>query len=139
MKNTIAKIAAIALVIMMTVGFVAEATTVTTTEVTSEQPVAEQVNVEETTEEPVAEDPAAIDYSALKVEIDSNLDEVVMEGEEIRLTSTLTGFEGLTCSLQWQYNDGDGWKNVDGAAEGAHTFIATEETLGYEWRLMATL
>jgi len=91
------------------------------------------------TEEPVAEEPAEIDFSKLKVEIDSNLDEVVMEGEEIRLTSILTGFEGLTYSLQWQYNDGEGWKNIEGATEDTYTFIVDDNNIGYEWRLMVTL
>ena len=44
----------------------------------------------------------AIDVSKLKVEIQSSMGDVIIPGETIVLTSLLTGFEGLSYSLQWR-------------------------------------
>jgi len=81
----------------------------------------------------------AVDISNLKVEIFSSLDEQVSMGETIRLTSVLSGFDGIEYALQWQYNDGSGWKNIPGATEGHYEFKATLETVQYAWRLTVTI
>ena len=80
-----------------------------------------------------------IDLSGMKVEIFSSLDDRVAPGETILLTSKLTGFEGIDYSLQWQRNDGNGWKDVEGATEGKYEFEATLENIQYTWRLAVTI
>lgn len=87
-------------------------------------------------EEPTEEE---IDISSLKVEIFSSLGDQVSMGETIQLTSLLTGFEGIEHALQWQYNDGSGWKDVVGATEGSYEFKATKESVQYSWRLAVTI
>ena len=79
------------------------------------------------------------DLSGLTVEIFSTLDNRVKPGETIRLTSRLTGFEGIAYALQWQYNDGSGWKDVTGAIGSTYEFEATLETVQYMWRLAVTV
>jgi len=79
------------------------------------------------------------DLSELIVEISSSLDDHVAPGETVRLTSRLIGFEGMEYTLQWQYNDGSGWKDVKGATGATYEFEATLETVQYKWRLAVTI
>ena len=111
-------------------------------ETTEEETTEEEVTEEETTEEETTEEEISnteIDLTKLKVEIESSLENVAMEGEIIVLTSKLTGFEGLTYTLQWQYNDGKGWKDVEGANGETYSFEADEENVSFQWRLAVSL
>ena len=92
--------------------------------------------------EPAAEptvEPAQIDVSKLSVEVTSSLEDVVLPGETITLTAKLTGFEGLTYTVQWQYNDGTGWKDVAGANTLTYVYVADESNISNIWRLVVTL
>ena len=100
--------------------------------------------IEEATEEVMVETaipmPSVVFQSGkIKEVTEENITIEISEGEEIVLTSKLIGFEGLTYELQWQYNDGKGWKDVEGATEGTYTFEADEENVSFQWRLMVTL
>ena len=128
---------------------VAEPTEEPTTEPTeapTEEPTAEPAEEELLTEEELLEQPEAedvayadIDVSQLKVEIATTQGDVVMMGETITLTSVLTGFDGLTYAMQWQYDDGSGWKNVDGATGDSYSFIADDNNIYFQWRLEVAL
>jgi len=80
-----------------------------------------------------------IDYSALKVIIKSDFENVIMPGDMIELEGILIGFEGLEYTVQWQYDCGNGWQDIDGANELIYRFEANEENLNYQWRLTVTL
>ena len=66
---------------------------------------------------------------------------VVTEYEQIKLSSELIGFEGLTVTYQWQVDrgDGEGWVDVEGATRENHVFRATRETIQYSWRLIVNI
>lgn len=80
-------------------------------------------------------EPPTIDVSKLKVEISTTQGDAVMLGETITLSSVLTGFEGLTYRVQWQFNDGSGWQDMPEATEGTYSFAADEKNVSYSWRL----
>ena len=111
------------------------------------RPTAEPIA--EATEEPIVEptpeptpEPAPepeIDISQLKVEIFTDRRDVMTNGDIITLTSVLTGFEGLTYTLQWQYDDGSGWQDAPGATEATYSFAVDEINACYNWRLAVTL
>lgn len=111
------------------------------------RPTAEPIA--EATEEPIVEptpeptpEPAPepeIDISQLKVEIFTDRRDVMTIGDIITLTSVLTGFEGLTYTLQWQYDDGSGWQDAPGATEATYSFAVDEINACYNWRLAVTL
>lgn len=73
--------------------------------------------------------------AAKKVYIFTSRKTMVTEGEAIRLTSLLQGFDGLEVDYQWQYDRGEGWENVPNATEPTYTYTADEVTLTYDWRL----
>ena len=114
-----------------------------------EEPVIEETETEatpdEVVEEPVeeaAEEPTAgpeIDVSKLSVEIFSTMGDIVLPGDTITLTSKLTGFDGLTYTLQWQCDNGSGWADVPGATDGSYSFTADETNINAQWRLEVSL
>ena len=114
-----------------------------------EEPVIEETETEatpdEVVEEPVeeaAEEPTTgleIDVSKLSVEIFSTMGDIVLPGDTITLTSKLTGFDGLTYTLQWQCDNGSGWADVPGATDGSYSFTADETNINAQWRLEVSL
>lgn len=55
-------------------------------------------------------------------------------GTEVVLTAVTTGYQNPTYT--WQYNDGDGWVTVAGAAESTYRFTVDETNYAYEWRVV---
>ncbi len=102
----------------------------------------------EPTEEPAAEPTAepAEEAPAMEtvIEIEERIvnsrivgDEVVFYGTDVTLVGDLTGFEGLTYTLQWQRRDGDEWHDVEGETAASYTLTFTESVAGCAWRLVA--
>jgi len=111
-------------------------------EIPAEEIPAEEIPVvEEIAEEPADEEQTKveIDYSAMQVIVRTNFENVIMPGDVIELEGVLIGFDGLEYTVQWQYDDGSGWQDVEGANELTYSFGADEENLNYQWRLMVTL
>lgn len=75
------------------------------------------------------------------VRIYTSQGKVVTEGEIIRLTSELVGFDGLDYTLQWQWDKGEGagWEDIPDATRDSFTFIASKETIKYSWRLLVNI
>ena len=69
------------------------------------------------------------------MEIFSTLGERAQEGDRVTLTSRLTGFENIAYALQWEVNDGNGWRSVEGATGDSHTYTVNADTIRCEWRL----
>lgn len=72
-----------------------------------------------------------------KAEIFSSVEDGEASGKTVRLTSRLTGFDGLVYGLQWQYNDGSGWTDVPGANGQEYAFTVNADNAGWQWRLCA--
>ena len=59
-------------------------------------------------------------------------------GAKIKLTASLTGFEGKQYTLQWQYStDQETWIDVPDAHDITYTYILDETTTTYTWRCVA--
>ena len=57
-------------------------------------------------------------------------------GETIRLTSVLEGFEDCEEILyQWECDMGGGFQPVSGANSDSYSFVATEESVTWDWVL----
>lgn len=108
-----------------------------------EEKAAEEAASSEASEESAEEEaPVEIDYSKLSIQVRSTLPDVVKLGDRVTLTAVLAGFEGLTYQLQWQCNATglpQDWVDVEGATGDVHTYIATEKTVGYAWRVVASI
>ena len=100
----------------------------------AEAPETEASQTEGAPEGEATEEPA--EAVEKKVTIFSSRKETVTNGERIYLTSLLEGFDGLQVTYQWQADRGNGWENIEGADRDAYSFIATEETILYSWRLL---
>lgn len=83
--------------------------------------------------------PAAVQTAHRSVNIYSNMGSCITENEVITLTGELVGFEGCDVTLQWQYDNGNGWTDVDGANGMTHAFAANMETVNSSWRLAVTV
>lgn len=70
------------------------------------------------------------------VTIKSSAKSTMLVGEEVRLTSKISGFEGYEVSYQWQCDKGNGFENIAGANQSTYSFPATVETLKWSWRLI---
>ena len=66
---------------------------------------------------------------------------VVYAGTEVTMTATLTGFEDVAYTMQWQYtpDGGETVVDVEGANGPAYTFTIDDGNYAYLWRLVVTL
>lgn len=74
-----------------------------------------------------------------RIILGSNHGGCVVEGESLTVWAELIGYEPFEVSLQWLYNDGTGWVEMEGATEASYTFVATRENVNYDWRLAVTI
>ena len=68
-------------------------------------------------------------------------DAVFYTGDTVTLTATLTGFENLAYTLQWQYTP-DGGTTIIDAPDGnglSYSFTVNDENVGYLWRIQIRL
>ncbi len=79
------------------------------------------------------------EIASRQVIITSTLGDRVELGEQFELVATLVGFEHADIALQWQYNSGEGWQDVDGADGESIALDASEQTLRSDWRLQVTV
>ena len=76
-----------------------------------------------------------------KVIITSSRKDSVIRDQFITLYSELIGFDDVVPHYQWQVDrgDGNGWVDVEGATGATHSFVATPETVLYNWRLLVSV
>ena len=73
------------------------------------------------------------------IEMDWPMNQQGYYGAKVPLRATLTGAEGLDCTLQWQKStDGINWTDVEGAHEITLTYDLNEETANLNWRVLVT-
>lgn len=112
-------------------------------EAADENEAGDETDDEDETEDTVeeengdTEDETGVDETADETEaqqavlISMNIGEQVTAGQTIEITGSLVGYEDLEYTLQWQYNDGTGWCNVEGANALVHSF--TLDAMNYNW------
>ena len=59
-------------------------------------------------------------------------------GDKVKLQAVLTGETDANFTYQWQYDDGNGWKNVKDETEAIYEFEVTEENAVYDYRVVVT-
>lgn len=73
----------------------------------------------------------------VEVTIFSSRRSVMAPGEVVLLSSKIKNLEYYSeYMLQWQVDKGAGFEDVPGATGDEHTFEASVETLGYDWKLL---
>lgn len=109
-------------------------------EATEEEPTEEEIPEEEPVEEAVVEEPLMEEVNTI-VEMDVTTrilgTGVAFFGETVTMEGDLTVLEGLTYTLQWQQNDGEGWYDIEGANDVSYSFVFTEDLANSLWRLVA--
>ena len=76
-----------------------------------------------------------------KVQVDSSWSEgkIAVAGTKVVLTATLTGFDNMEYTLQWQYTtDHQNWIDQEGANDLTYTYTLNDETAQYTWRVVVS-
>ena len=60
-------------------------------------------------------------------------------GDTVTVQATVQGLDNVPYLLQWQYNDGAGWKDCQGATQASYSFTLSRENAAYQWRVMITV
>ncbi len=140
MKNIVKTLATLTAAVMMLSSAAALAEDVETSEIpvveeivevietVEEAPAAEIVEVIETVEEPVR-------TAKIRLVCDDEVD----YGATIKLVAELDGFESTEYGLQWQVNNGNGWKDIDGANASSYSFELSESNMDDTYRVLVTL
>lgn len=132
-----------------------EAPTAAPTEIPAPVVQADPVPATETTEAPTAE-PAAeptaeptTEPTAEPTAEPTPLPEITLEarlttkgqlylGDEVELEAIVEGVDAIEYTLQWQYNDGSGWKDIHGETDLTYRFELTEANVEYSYRVAIT-
>ena len=102
----------------------------------AEEEPAEEVPAEDT-EEPAEPEPVVVIPAEKKVTIFTSRRTQMEVGEDIVLTSLLEGFEDCSnIKYQWECDKGSGYAEVEGAVDATYTYPASEESMGWSWRLI---
>jgi len=94
------------------------------------------------TETPVATETPAVDATTLpnvSIVIRCTNTKPITVGETVKLSAEITGIDWHECTLQWQYLDGDEWKNASGGNDITYSYVLTEANLNTTWRLAVTI
>lgn len=73
------------------------------------------------------------------VTISSNVQDYdsLKEGDQITMTASVTGYDGVDYSFQWQQStDETNWESISGANSDKYTFTLNEETSVLYWRVI---
>lgn len=103
-----------------------------------EEQVAETEPEAPTEEEQIAETEPEEDPTVnMKVSIYTNQDRTIRAGEAVNLYSKIEGFDGYEVRYQWicDKHDGNGFQDVEGANESSYSFIASAESMTWDWQL----
>ena len=73
-----------------------------------------------------------------EVEVKMLNDGDVYFGDTVKLQAVLTGETSANFTYQWQYDDGNGWKNISNETNAIYSFTVTEENSVYDYRVVVT-
>ena len=111
----------------------------------TEQPAATSEAATETpaiTETPTATETPAVDATMLpnvSIVIRCTNSKPITVGDTVKLTAEITGIDWHECTLQWQYLDGDEWKNASSGNDITYSYVLTDANLNTTWRLAVTI
>ena len=73
-----------------------------------------------------------------EVKIRSDARITMYVNEQITLYAELSGFDGISVTYQWQYDkrDGNGFVNIPNATNATYSFLATDETINCDYRVI---
>ena len=106
---------------------------------TTETPATETLAVTET---PAATETPAVDATTLpnvSIVIRCTNSKPITVGDTVKLTAEITGIDWHECTLQWQYLDGDEWKNASSGNDITYSYVLTDSNLNTTWRLAVTI
>lgn len=100
----------------------------------AEQPAEE--TAADSAEEPAEETAPAEEAEETEISVEVRLTNKgdLYYGETAELEAVVDGAEVYT--IQWQYNDGEGWKDISGATGEKYEFTLDEENAEYEYRAL---
>lgn len=115
-----------------------------TPEPTVESSVTEQpaATSEAATETPAITETPAVDATTLpnvSIVIRCTNSKPITVGDTVKLTAEITGIDWHECTLQWQYLDGDEWKNASSGNDITYSYVLTDANLNTTWRLAVTI
>lgn len=94
------------------------------------------------TETPAATETPAVDATTLpnvSIVIRCTNSKPITVGDTVKLTAEITGIDWHECTLQWQYLDGDEWKNASSGNDITYSYVLTDANLNTTWRLAVTI
>ena len=117
-----------------------ETPAITETPAATDTPVVTETPAE--TETPAATETPAVDATTLPnvtVVIRCTNSKPITVGDMVKLTAEITGIDWHECTLQWQYLDGDEWKNASSGNDITYSYVLTDSNLNTTWRLAVTI
>ena len=94
------------------------------------------------TETPAITETPAVDATTLpnvSIVIRCTNSKPITVGDTVKLTAEITGIDWHECTLQWQYLDGDEWKNASSGNDITYSYVLTDANLNTTWRLAVTI
>lgn len=64
------------------------------------------------------------------------MEDIIRKGNCFVMKATLNGLDGVEYFAQWQYDAGDGWRDVEGANSLILSVVANEFNVNYGWRIL---
>lgn len=92
----------------------------------------------EPTETPVPEVPA-LDLSNVSINTYCMTGGAVRYGDVITVVAEISGLDGVSYGMQWQYFDGGSWNDVSGAHDSSYSFALSKTNATYQWRMVVTI
>lgn len=91
--------------------------------------------------EPVPDEPEEEEKEPAErgVSVTNNIGATVSYGDVIVLTGHLMGYDDVDYVMQWQVNEGDGWKDLPGERGISYSFVLDEHNIDYGFRLGVTV
>ena len=100
----------------------------------------EEDEPEEEDEQPEEDEPEEEDEPAAEREVvvERLMKDILRAGSYFTMRATPIGFEGVEPIVQWQYNAGNGWTDVEGGNSLTLRVAANERNVKYQWRVLLT-
>lgn len=102
-----------------------------------EEPSAQEPPAQEPdTDNQPTEEPPTVEQS---VNVRRLMPDIIRDGDPFWIEATLSGFDGISYELQWQFDDGESWKDMPNAKDTKVMLIANRANVNYRWRVLVTM